>query len=396
MNVLRVKNRSTMLARVLLLAFATLFCPCGPHAAADTGYLAETPSDYADMANWLAAPSDRKYQVDVFFLYPTAYIPASPDAPLYCEIDDAGMRSGAPGTLKKQASAFETCADIYAPFYRQCDAMALAGMTQQEMLAVQSGVPRIDVFAALDYYFEHWNDGRPFILAGHSQGSMMIMIVLQEYMAAHPERHQRMIAAYMIGNAPTSDWLAANPHVKLASGAGDIGVVVSWNTEGPGNIGVYNMVVPKGSLCINPLNWRTDGVLSGISENKGSLVQNASGDYVVTAGFADARIEPNRGSVICTTVDPAEYATPSSMASLFGTESYHGWDYGFYYMNIRENAELRTKNFLAFRNAGKSTGCSAGLHLLSLATAAALIMLTSRYGSCSDPLSDEKSNHIRS
>ena len=320
------------------------------------------------MDNWLAVPAERRHAVDLFYLYPTAYSPSSGSAPLYCEIDDASMRNGAPNSFAQQATAFETCADIYAPFYRQCDAMALAGLTQPEMIAIESDVPRTDVFAALDHYFEHWNDGRPFIVAGHSQGAMMTMIALQEYMAAHPDRYSRMVAAYMLGNAPTADWLAQNPHVKLATGAGDTGIVVSWNTEGPGNVGNYNMVVPAGAKCINPLNWRTDGTPAGISENLGCLVKDASGSYIVVAGFADARIDTERGSVICSTVDAAEYAIPAAMSALFGTESYHGWDYGFYYMNIRENAELRVGSFLAGQDSegGSSSGCNAGGGFLTL------------------------------
>ena len=40
--------------------------------------------------------------------------------------------------------------------------------------------PRSDTFAALDYYFTHYNNGRPFILASHSQGSSMLRIILAD------------------------------------------------------------------------------------------------------------------------------------------------------------------------------------------------------------------------
>ena len=372
------KKHPRRLVETLVMAVFCLAClAIAPPAGAFAG-LVGTPSDYADAENWLAVPTERRHAVDLLYFYPTAYSPSGENAPLYCEIDDASMRAGAPDAFAKQATAFETCADIYAPFYRQCDAMALAGLTQPEMIAIESGVPRTDVFAALDYYFEHWNDGRPFILAGHSQGAMMAMLILQEYMAAHPERYARMIAAYMIGNAPTTSWLAQYPHVRLATGAGDTGVVVSWNTEGPGNVGEYNMVVPEGAQCINPLNWRTDGTPADVSDNLGSLVKDASGKYVVVPGFADARIEAGRGSVICSTVDPAEYAMPAAMSALFGPESYHGWDYGFYYMNIRENAELRTRNFLVSMNADGSSGCSLGAGLFALGLAAAGLSLSGK------------------
>ena len=40
--------------------------------------------------------------------------------------------------------------------------------------AALSGMPYDDITAALDYYFENCNGGRPFIIAGHSQGSSMV------------------------------------------------------------------------------------------------------------------------------------------------------------------------------------------------------------------------------
>lgn len=318
-------------------------------------------SDYSAAANWLAVPDSTRHGADLIYFYPTCYAPESEADPTVCSIDNAGMRAGAQEKLLDQASAFETSADIYAPYYRQVDATSLAGLTQEEMIEAESGEPKADVFAALDYYFEHYNDGRPFMLAGHSQGSMMIYLILDEYMAEHPDRYERMVAAYMIGNAATKDWLEANPHVKMAQQADDTGVVVSWNTEGPGNKGKYNMVAPVGSVCINPLNWKTDATPAGVEENKGTLIQNDVGGYTVAEGVADATIDLERGTVICTTVDPATYAIPAVMEPLFGPESYHGWDYKFYYQNIRENAELRVEAFLSQHNELGAGSCSVEL-----------------------------------
>ena len=40
-------------------------------------------------------------------------------------------------------------------------------------------MPYDDITAALDYYFENYNGGRPFIIAGHSQGSAMVLLLLR-------------------------------------------------------------------------------------------------------------------------------------------------------------------------------------------------------------------------
>ena len=52
-----------------------------------------------------------------------------------------------------------------------------------------------------------------------------------------------------------------------------------------------------------------------------------------------------RGVVVCETADSAVYAIPEAAHALFGPESYHGQDYGFYYMNLRENAKVRIEAF---------------------------------------------------
>lgn len=300
-------------------------------------------SDYSDEDNWMRLPGIIEHDVDVIYLYPTTFVPGHEGE--MCTIDNEAMREKANMIYERQATAFDGLANIFAPYYRQVDAAGLAGLTQPEMVERESGEPKADVFAALDYYFGNHNDGRPFILAGHSQGSMMIMMILDEYMEGHPEVYDRMVAAYMIGNAATKDWLAANPHVRMATGATDTGVVVSWNTEGPGNIGHYNMVVPEGSVCINPLNWRTDGTYAGTEENLGCLTPDRNGGYMVVEGFADARIDVERGSVIVESVDPEIYSNGAE--ALFGPQSYHGQDYDFFYMNIRENAEDRIEAFLS-------------------------------------------------
>ena len=120
-------------------------------------------------------------------------------------------------------------------------------------------------------------------------------------------------------------------------------MLISWNVEGPGNIGKYSMVVPEGSVAINPLNWRMDETPAGTDENLGSLINGE----IVVPGIADARLDVERGSVIVTSVDPAVFAMPPPAEPLFGPESYHAWDFEFFYMNIRENAKLRMERFLA-------------------------------------------------
>ena len=115
-----------------------------------------------------------------------------------------------------------------------------------------------DITAALDYYyFEHYNNGYSFIIAGHSQGSAMTKLVLKKYSKEHPDYYKRMIAAYVIGFAVTKDDIEENPHWKFASGESDTGVIISWNTEGKGNVETNALiaVLLPNAISINPINW---------------------------------------------------------------------------------------------------------------------------------------------
>ena len=49
--------------------------------------------------------------------------------------------------------------------------------------AALASIPYTDITAALDYYFENYNQGRPFVIAGHSQGSAILRLVLKRYSA---------------------------------------------------------------------------------------------------------------------------------------------------------------------------------------------------------------------
>lgn len=325
---------------VALIAVLALFCVC----TALVCYAEEiAASDYSDKSNWLAIPEVTK-EVDTFYIYPTAYNDASEGAPLVCAIDSEMLRTGAAGSYASQATAYEAATNVFAPFYRQVNMVTASSATAEERRALLEGEPRADLFAALDYYFENLNGGRPFILAGHSQGSQMMTYVLSEYLREHPAYLDRMVAAYALGYSITDRFLAANPHLKFAEGPDDLGVIISWNTEGEGNLDQANFVVEEGAIAINPLNWKRDETYAGKEECLGARIQNAeTGAYEVIPGAADAQLNIKRGVVVTHT----DVLAPMAPQMGFGPESYHGGDYTLWYTNIQENVKDRVAAWLA-------------------------------------------------
>ena len=299
-------------------------------------------TDYSQEASWLQLPEITK-DVDAFYIYSTVYVESSFEegAPDYATLDNPEMIGGALGEYVTNASVYEESCNVFVPWYRQAGMRYAGEVSKQtgDIDAALAGVSYTDIKAALDYYFEKCNNGRPFIIAGHSQGSAMVKYVLKNYFLEHPDYYKRMVAAYAIGFSITKADLEAYPHLKFATGESDTGVIISWNTEGPKNVeeNAKNAVVLPGAISINPLNWKLDETYAPASENKGSLKFNEEkGEYEIVDLGVDAQINLERGVIVTNTKAPV---TP--MPEFFGPASFHEDDYPFFYNNIKDNVAKR-------------------------------------------------------
>jgi hypothetical protein len=341
---------ATLLATLAMAGLAAGCGTGGTSSAKSTTTSAVGASDYADSANWLSLPATPTKNVDVFYLGDTTYQKPKASAPNICAIDDAQMRAGERAKFSLSATAFETVANIFSPYYRQSSAEVLL-LPHAEQNRVISGAPTEDGLAAFDYYIKHFNKGRPFILAGHSQGSNVTVNVLAQYMKEHPDVYKRMIAAYVIGYSVTADYLAKNRELKFASGPDDTGVIVSYNTVAP-TLKMPDPVVWSGAMVINPITWTRSETTATAAQNLGGIsidsktgyaVVDSAGSPVKVAAYADARVDTAKGVLVCSTADPGKLVPGNKMAA---AGVYHPYDYPFYYFNIRENAANRIARYL--------------------------------------------------
>lgn len=316
--------------------------------------LVGVPTDYSDENNWAHLPENADKAVDTLFIYPTLIINPDPDAPAIVPVEDPVLREAVHNHYSQAPLVFEEMTNVYEPFYRQSNLCALMGKEPEELMAFQLREQRTDVYAALDYFFQNYNKDRPFIIAGHSQGSLMLKIALCDYFKEHTEYLERMVAAYIIGFSITTDDLNINPALKFAEGADDTGVIVSWNTEGPANKSEKNTVVLENAISINPINWKRDETYAPASENLGDRIPvmeigtlKALDFEEHKPGLADAQIDLERGTVICTALED-QYCQPlvPGMGYAFGHASLHLVDYPAYWENIRENVKTRIEAFL--------------------------------------------------
>ena len=323
--------------KIILVVMALLF------SLTFTAYAnTEVATNYANPEHWLALPASPDKPVDVFYLYPTVFQKVNKNEPNICNIDNPVMVKYSQLALAFQASAFDPVGNIYAPYYRQADAAYTLGLPLAEQHKVVGGIPTTDASAAFDHYIQNFNNGRPFILAGHSQGSNVLLYLLSDYMKKHPEVYRRMIAAYVIGYSITPEYLAKNPHLKFAKGAKDTGVIISYNTEAP-QVAGKNPVVLPGAMAINPITWTRGEKTATAAESLGSVDMDENGKLITLKKYADARVDKAKGVLICSTVD-VDKLSPGNQ--VFPKGVYHRYDYPFYYYNLRENAAVRTNRFL--------------------------------------------------
>ena len=306
----------------------TLCCACAQKA--DT-------VDYSQSENWAYYAVGEGKEADLFLICPT--VDMGKDGEYNMSMEDSDTKESFVGALNMERGIYEDSATMYAPYYRQMTFPAYS-LTEEEMQPYLDIAYR-DVAAAFEYYFEHCNNGRPIILAGFSQGSQMLLMLLEEYFD-QPKYSEKLVAAYCIGWRITEEDLSKYPHLKMAQGEDDIGVIISFNSEAEGVD--ESIVVPKGckTLAINPLNWKTDSSLADKSLNAGACFTKYSGEIKkeipeLTGAYLDA----NRGTLRVTDIEPSDYSN-----SLFPDGVYHLYDYQFLFRNLQENVALRLEIFL--------------------------------------------------
>ena len=303
-----------------------------------------TVPDYFNRNHWAALP-DREdgaddtppglideqanASADVFFVHPTTYLSNRGwNAPMGDEssgkwVDDAIMTG--------QASVFNGAARVFAPRYRQAQIYAFLALEDGGNDALELAYS--DVEAAFDHFIAEYNEGRPFVVAGHSQGALLTRWLLERKITGTPLR-ERMVAAYPIGYPMKSMELAASlPDIPVCESADQTGCLVTWNTIGDG----YRPLEPtEGMVCVNPLTWTNDGSQGDFKDNKGALSKKSES---LMPAIADARCD--NGMLYVSEIRTDVYDSLPNM----GKGNHHLMDYALYWSNIRENLNERVAAF---------------------------------------------------
>jgi len=291
--------------------------------------------DYSETASWIAADASGKHKADVFYVYPTIF--ASHDMPVYMDTVDEKLRSAAKTYSLFNMGIFGDVADFFAPYYRQASLETFTMLSEGQINSFLS-VPYSDTLRAFDYYMSHFNKGRPFFLAGFSQGGMAVIEIIEKRLN-DPEIAEKFVASYIFGASVTDKDIAKYPWLKPADNEAGAGVFVAFNTQKPG--GAFTSVLKPGSLSINPVSWKRDNEPADMKDYKGA---------VIITDFATGRTKPDykpfssvyleKGTNALAVENVNEIYSANAL-KIFGGYSLHTYDPMFFYNNIKENAAKR-------------------------------------------------------
>jgi hypothetical protein len=244
-----------MMKKLLLL----LGLIAAPSFAQPPAPAAPAPVDYANQASWLCLPGRQDScgqflpttdlnpggygapsvstiavdpPIDCFYVYPTV----SRDAGLNSDMEP-GLEER--GVAAVQFARFASVCKTYAPMYRSGTVGAIAAMLGGQDPAPIFNLAYGDVQAAWHYYLEHYNNGRPVVLIGHSQGSIHLIRLIASEIEGRPVA-QRMLSALILGfnvevpiGQPVGGTFRTTPICTRAGQTGCVITYVSFRAASP-------------------------------------------------------------------------------------------------------------------------------------------------------------------
>jgi len=309
--------------------------------------LSEIP-DYSNLNYWSAHPNKKNPSdsipenivtfnnnsklVDVFFVYPTSYLDKTMPTGWNAQLNDHKVNIYTDfSSILYQASVFNEVGKIYAPRYRQANINAYYPTTSEDTVKALAAfdLAYSDVKKAFDYYMKYENNGRPIIIASHSQGSTHTIRLLKEYFDGKPLGKQ-LVAAYVVGMALDP---ATYTNLKACEKPNETGCILAWRTFEQGYVAPFVEKEKFKSIVTNPLSWNNENTMVERSANEGSLLYNFNKLIPKVAGAM------NHDGVLWT-------PKPKFFGNfLIKTQNYHIADYNLYYVSIRKNAALRVENY---------------------------------------------------
>lgn len=302
--------------------------PVSPDYKADDSW-AVLPNKIPNVLADFTPTQSTNLEVDVFFVYPTVFT-SKKDRRWVASLKDESYRKD---VLEKpvqfQSSAWYGVGNLYIPFYRQAHYRSFVEPYKKNGGDMSLSIAYSDVKRAFLYYLEHYNNGKPIIIASHSQGTVHAKQLIKEFFDGTPLQ-SKLIAAYLIGIGITPEEFS---HIKPMTRPDQTGGFVSWNAYKYGKLPKNFSSWYKGGVTTNPVRWNGDKI-SNFDQHKGVL-------------YSDKNIYAK-----CLTVEKANgllWVTLPKIPKRFWlsfVKSYHFADINLFWEDIRQNTLLRVNTYL--------------------------------------------------
>ncbi|MCR4919134.1 MAG: DUF3089 domain-containing protein [Prevotella sp.] len=315
-------KKVTVAIVVIVLCVVTLLCLTGRQS----GVPAEP--DYTDSTQWYVR--HRQAGADLFYIVSTETADYTlPDGQLchWADTYSDSLRQPLQREMHGVDRLLSGELNFFAPYYRQC---SLETFQSDSLMAERLPMAARDVGRAFSHYIKHLNGGRPFILAGFSQGAFIVLELLREM---DDETFSRLIAAYVIGITVPK----AEPHILPAQRDDDTGVTICYNSVRDTSCAMPGW--ERSGIAINPVNWATDATPA-------TLITTPSPRHTAQTQKPDTmtvHLDTATGLLIVRGYTATDYMLP-----LIGIEgNYHSREIWLYREQLRQNMALRASRKLA-------------------------------------------------
>lgn len=189
--------------------------------------------------------------------------------------------------LRTRESLFLDSLNFFSPYYHQFTMESLS-LPKERFESLCKDIAD-EAYNTFHYYMENLNNGRPYVLAGLSQGGMLVLEVLKRMTDAE---YANMVAAYSLGYGISSEDLK-NKHIIPAKGKFDKGVTISFNSV-VSTEGIWSFVQNNTEAIINPVNWTTDCTPATFIRRTDTLTVHIDSLYkvLIVEGLSDSRRMP--------------------------------------------------------------------------------------------------------
>ena len=311
--------------------------------------ISESPN-YTNLNSWAVHPkADTKVfegfnqkneylPVDTFFIYPTLLTNKNNTRWNADVFDDNTRNYVLNSSVKFQASAWYSTGDLYIPYYRQAHLRVFKESFWNNGGKEAYEMAYNDIKEAFKIYLNEFNNGRPIIIAGHSQGAGHAKRLLQDFFDNKP-LNEKLVAAYLIGTKITKEDFSTIP---MMSNSSETGGFVTWNTyrlmsqrKTKKASFTINQDWIQDALCTNPITWDSQNT-SIYDDHKGFL-------------YLNKKVFP--GTVKIESVDNKIFVKLPKMGVfkkllLSSVKDYHKADVNLFWEDIRLNSIERSKNYL--------------------------------------------------